>query len=569
MIPTQHTQVMIIGCGPVGMTLALDLAQRGISCIIAEQRTADAPPSPKCNHISARTMESFRRLGIVDLVRNAGLPADYPNDVAYRLSFTGQELSRIPIPARQERYTASEGPDTWWPTPEPPHRINQIYLEPVLQSCVRDSKSIQLLNEVEAFSFEQDAQGVTVLCRALRDGHEFAVRAQYLVGADGGRSLVRKTIGASLHGTAVVSRVQSTFLRAPGLLQRMQATKPAWATFSVNARRSGNVYAIDGKELWIVHNYLRDAEPDFESVDRDECLRAILGVDEDFEYDILSKEDWFGRKLIADKFRDRRAFICGDAAHLWVPMAGYGMNAGIADAMNLSWQLAAHLNGWAPESILQAHERERKPITEQVGRFAMGHAIELMRKAQAVPANIEDDSPEGEASRQEFGKVLYELNVQQYCCAGLNFGYYYDDSPIIAYDGTAQPAYAMGSFTASTVPGCRTPHIWLADGRSLYDAMGADFTLLCRDPSLDTHAIEQAAQALQFPLTVLKLPELAQQPEYSHAFVLSRPDQHVAWRGQDLPQDCAGLLNHLRGGALTATLASLRSDASNPPAAVN
>ena len=549
MIPTKHTQVLIIGSGPVGMTLALDLAQRGVSCIVAEQRTADALPSPKCNHISARTMETFRRLGIVSKVRNTGLPPDYPNDVAYRLSFTGQELSRIPIPARQDRYTASEGPDTWWPTPEPPHRINQIYLEPVLQDCVRERQGVELLNEVQVLSFEQDEQGVTAQCRSLSDGSEFTVHAQYLVGADGGRSLVRKTIGASLHGTAVVSRVQSSFLRAPGLLQRMQAG-PAWATFSVNTKRSGNVYAIDGKELWIVHNYLRDAEPDFESVDRDECLRAILGVDEDFEYEILSKEDWFGRKLIADKFRDRRAFICGDAAHLWVPMAGYGMNAGIADAMNLSWQLAAHLNGWAPASILQAHERERKPITEQVGHFAMGHAVELMRKAQSVPANIEDDTPEGEASRQEFGKVLYELNVQQYCCAGLNFGYYYDDSPIIAYDGTAQPAYAMGSFTASTVPGCRTPHIWLSNGSSLYDAIGCDFSLLCSDENLDTSALEQAAQALNFPLKVLKLKELSLHPEYSHRLVISRPDQHVGWRGQDLPDDLAALLNSLRGGAL-------------------
>jgi hypothetical protein len=361
--------------------------------------------------------------------------------------------------------------------------------------------------------------------------------------------MVRKTIGASLQGTAVVSRVQSTYLRAPDLLGRMQE-RPAWATFSVNSRRSGNVYAIDGKEHWIVHNYLRDEEPDFESVDRDQCLRAILGVDEDFEYEILSKEDWFGRKLIADRFRDRRVFICGDAAHLWVPMAGYGMNAGIADAMNLSWMLAAHLNGWAPASILDAHELERKPITEQVGRFAMGHAQELMRKAQSVPADIEDDTPTGEASRQSFGQVLYDLNVQQYCCAGLNFGYYYDESPIIGYDGTPQPGYTMGGFTASTVPGCRTPHVWLEGKRSLYDEMGKEFTLLCGDSHADTLALEQDAAALGIPLKVLRLPELRQHSEYSHRFTLSRPDQHVAWRGDALPRDCRQLLQLVTGAAI-------------------
>ncbi|MBL1781888.1 monooxygenase, partial [Klebsiella pneumoniae] len=95
--------------------------------------------------------------------------------------------------------------------------------------------------------------------------------------------------------------------------------------------------------------------PDFESVDRDACIRAILGVGPEFAYEVVSREDWYGRRLVADRLRDRRAFICGDAAHIWVPMAGYGMNAGIADAANLAWMLAAVLAGWAPEALLAAH----------------------------------------------------------------------------------------------------------------------------------------------------------------------------------------------------------------------
>src|SRR5437588_4560264 len=124
--------VLIVGAGPVGLTLAIDLAWRGIAVTVVETRAPAAAPDPKCNHVAARTMEIFRRLGFAEKVRNAGLPADYPHDISYRTSFTGQELTRIPIPCRRDRFTTKDGPDFNWPTPEPPHRINQIFLEPIL-----------------------------------------------------------------------------------------------------------------------------------------------------------------------------------------------------------------------------------------------------------------------------------------------------------------------------------------------------------------------------------------------------------------------------------------------------
>jgi choline dehydrogenase-like flavoprotein len=131
-------QVLVVGAGPVGLTAAMDLASRGIDVVVAEIRQAGEPPNVKCNHVSARSMEVFRRLGIVRRVRDAGLPADFPNDCAYRTAVVGRELTRIPIPCRADRYSATEGPDTDWPTPEPPHRINQIYPN---RSCLRAHKS--------------------------------------------------------------------------------------------------------------------------------------------------------------------------------------------------------------------------------------------------------------------------------------------------------------------------------------------------------------------------------------------------------------------------------------------
>jgi 2-polyprenyl-6-methoxyphenol hydroxylase-like FAD-dependent oxidoreductase len=542
--------VLIIGAGPVGLTLAIDLAWRGIDVTVVETRARAAPPEPKCNHVAARTMEIFRRLGLAEKVRNAGLPADYPHDISYRTSFTGQELTRIKIPCRRDRFTAKDGPDCNWPTPEPPHRINQIFLEPILFEHAAAQPRIRIINRTAAGDVVVEDNSASVTLRDLDSGAIRRMECRFLVGCDGARSVVRKAIGAELSGDAVIQQVQSTFIRAPGLIDRQQHAN-AWGTGAINPRRSGMVYAIDGSERWLVHNYMKPGETDFDAVDRDAAIRTILGVGADFNYEIISKEDWFGRRLIANKFRAGSAFIAGDAAHIWVSYAGYGMNAGIADAMNLSWLLAAHLNGWAPLAILDADEAERWPITSQVSRFAMSHAEAEIRRRGAVPQEIEEAGPRGERARQEVGKLTYDINVRQYACAGLNFGTYYDHSPIIAYDGSEHPPYTMDSYTPSTVPGCRTPHLRCEDGRSLYDAMGPEFTLLRLDPALDVAALETAARSKAVPLKVIDVErrEACQEACYDGGLVLSRPDQHVAWRGNRLPDDAAGLIDRVRGAA--------------------
>ncbi|MGJ5019979.1 FAD-dependent oxidoreductase [Bradyrhizobium oligotrophicum] len=554
---TIQTQVLIVGAGPVGLTAAMDLASRGIDVVVAEIRRAGEPPNVKCNHVSARSMEVFRRLGIVQHVREGGLPADFPNDCAYRTAVVGRELTRIPIPSRQDRYTATGGPDTDWPTPEPPHRINQIYLEPILFACAEAQRGITILNRVEVDRFDQDEDGVVARARDLDTGQDITISADYLIGCDGGRSAVRKLIGARLGGTDVVQRVQSTYIRAPAL-KDLITQKPAWMTMSLNPRRCGTTVSIDGRDNWLIHNHLAAEEVEFDSVDRDWALRTILGVDDRFQYEIISKEDWIGRRLVADRFRDRRTFICGDAAHLWIPYAGYGMNAGIADAVDLCWMLAGVLHGWAAPALLDAYEAERQPITEQVSHFAMNHALAVMSQRRAVPAEVEMDGPVGDAARSKVGKAAYDLNVQQYCCAGLNFGYYYDRSPAISYDGETPPPYGMGHFTASTVPGARAPHVWLADGRSLLDALGPAYTLVRFDPAVDVTALVEAAARHGVPLTVVDVDRAAAGYGFAESLLLVRPDSHIAWRGMAAPKEPDNLLGRLRG--LTTQPEAVRRD---------
>jgi 2-polyprenyl-6-methoxyphenol hydroxylase-like FAD-dependent oxidoreductase len=541
------TDVLIVGAGPVGLTLAIDLASRGVRVTVAEMRAYREPPSVKCNHVSSRSMERFRQLGLAHKLRRAGLPDEHPNDVVFRTVMTGIELTRIPIPNRLERFRAEGGPDTWWPTPEPPHRINQIYLEPILLEHAAALAGVTLLNRTQVQGVVQDEHGVTAALAGLDDGLRHEVRGRFLVGCDGGASGVRKAIGARFEGTAVVQRVQSTFIRAADLFRRLPGN-PAWCYYSVNPRRCGTVFAIDGRETWLVHNHLDRHETEFDSVDRDRSIRHILGVGDDFEYEVISKEDWVGRRLVADRFRDRRVFIAGDAAHLWVPYAGYGMNAGVADALNIAWLLAAQLQGWADPAMLDAYEAERQPITEQVSRFAMDHAQQMIKARSAVPSNIEAADAAGDAARTLVADEAYRLNVQQFCCAGLNYGYYYQGSPIIATDDELPPPYSMGDFTPSTVPGCRAPHFWLADGRSLYDALGPGYTLIVARPDTDSTALQTAAASQGVPLTVLDVSREPQRPDlYRHALLLCRPDQHVVWRGDAVPEDAPSLVAMLRG----------------------
>ncbi len=549
-----NADVVVVGAGPVGLTLAMDLASRGVEVVVIEARPRGEPPSVKCNHVSARSMEIFRRLGVAHKVRDAGLPADYPNDVAYRTAFLGREITRIPIPCRADRYTATGGPDTDWPTAEPPHRINQIYLEPVLFAHLEAMPNARILSATTLTDFTQSDDGVTARATDAQ-GQTIEIACTYLIGCDGGRSGVRKAIGATLSGDVALQHVQSSYIRAPDLLPmlREKGGVPAWASFSLNPQQSGNVYAIDGRETWLVHVYLKPGVTDFEAIDRDHAIRTVLGVDTSFEYELLSKEDWIGRRLIVDRMRRDRVFICGDACHLWVPYAGYGMNAGIADAANLAWLLAARLEGWGADGILAAYEAERLPITEQVSHFAMNHAHAMTKARGSVSALIDADGPEADAYRVQVATSTYDLNVQQYCCAGLNFGYYYDRSPLIVYDVEAAPPYAMGAFTASTAPGARVPHFTLADGRSLYDALGDGYTLLRFDPAVDIATLKDAARAASVPIDVLDIAASSVPDAYRHKLLLARPDQHVAWRGDAVPADPMALIDTIRGAASSPT----------------
>jgi len=540
-----ETKVVVVGAGPVGLTLAMDLAWRGIDVVIIESRAAGEPPAVKCNSISARSMEVYRRLGVAEKIREVGLPADHSTDVSSSTSVTGIEISRLALPSRNGRKAKAPSPDSWWPTPEPSHRANQLFFEPLIFEHAAQQPRIQILNRHEFLDYVQKSGHVVVRVRDLNTGELKLITGAYMVGCDGGRSNVRQMIGATFVGTAQIQRVQSSFIRAPKLLALL-GPNPAWMYFVLNPRRCGTVIAIDGKERWNVHNFLYNGE-EYGEIDQDWAVRQILGVGPEFEFEVLSQENWMGRRMVANKMRAGRVFIAGDACHLWIPAAGYGMNAGIADAADLAWMLAAVLHGWAGDDLLNAYQAERKPITEQISHIITDTALAVMMQRRGVPADIEENSAAGEASRKTLGDASHDLEIRQQCSAGLNFGYYYADSPIIAYDGEAHPPYSMHEFQPSTVPGCRAPHLWLEGHRSLYDELGPYFTVIRLDPTINVDALLKAAKERALPLKLLDVTSSEAAGAYSMNLTLVRPDQYVAWRGDAVPNDPIRLIDLVRG----------------------
>lgn len=547
-----QASLVIAGAGPVGMCAAIEAARRGIDVTVLESRAEGAPADAKCNTVASRTLETLRRFGIADEVRAAGLPDDYTTDVIYATSLSGPELARIPLPSRQERAGQPFPPgfpDAHWRTPEPFVRVSQLYSNPIIARCMRAMPGITVRYDTEVLGYTQDDAGVSVRIRD-KAGAESSLRCQYLIGADGGRSAIRHAMGVRLEGDAELGHMRSTLIRAPGLKALFGDRRPAWMSWIVNHKVRGVVVAIDGTDTWLVHRQLPKGQRDFEALDLNGSIRDVLGVDESFTYEVLHHEDWVGRRLVASRFRDGRVFLAGDAAHLWVPFAGYGMNAGIADGVHIAWLLANVLEGWADPAMLDAYEAERLPITEQVSRHAMQSmldTIEALGKGTPPPALSSRFNPAGIAMRKVMGARLHKLNVPQFAPEGLNFGYYYERSPIIACDGERPHEYTLGSITPSTVPGCRMPHFWLAPGVSVYDKLGAAYTLIRFDRSAPIDGLAAAAAQARVPLTVLDLQAPQGDPAFRHALLIVREDQHVAWRGDRVPTDAMALVDLLRG----------------------
>ena len=549
MTAVHEVPVLIAGGGPVGTTLALDLATRNVASVVLEARLA-IPPNPKCNTTNARSMEHFRRLGCADAIRRVGLPLDRPTDVVYATRWNGLELTRYVLRSAQQvldKEVDCGAIDDYWPTPEPQHRVSQLAMEPVLRTHAKAQTLCDFREGWRFLNYAQHPDFVDCQIENITGGETHTIRAKYLVSCEGAHSTIRSQMGTRLVGKEVVAKACSTFIRSDEIGKRWPH-KLGWMHRIYNASGDSHIIAINGRDTWL-HHSLMGPDADLDAHDFRAAIRNGFGFD--FEYEVLGQERWTARAMVAERYRDRRVFLCGDAAHIWVPMGGFGMNAGVEDAANLSWKLAATIAGWGNSALLDSYEQERQSI----GQVVAMAAVKILQTMYRIPVEeplYEVAGAEGDARRSEIGRLITEHNVSEFDSIGMQLGISYDASPIICYDGAEVPPFAIDHYEESSRPGVRAPHFWRDSRAALFDELGPEYTLLrIGAQSPDGAPLVEVFAAHKVPLKVLEVHEPIAAAKYQgYPLVLIRPDQHIAWRGHSLPADAEHILN-----TITATVA--------------
>ncbi|MDB5850709.1 MAG: hypothetical protein JWP29_4461 [Rhodoferax sp.] len=520
----ESTQVLIAGAGPVGMTLAADLARRGIRCVIVEQN-ASTTVHPKMDITNARSMEIFRTLGLADQLRAVAVPEDHCFDVAWITQFTGDELARFRYPSVVEHRALNRARNDGSRPAESPMRVSQVEIEPVLRKHLEATALVDVRFGVELVEFVQDEAGVTVGLRDRKTGATSQVRCAFLAGCDGGSSKVRSGLGIGLGGEARTMQRFMVHFRSPrkDLLMRWGR---AWHYQSAY----GTLIAQNDHDIWTLHARFPQGQK-VETFDPSELITQFVG--EPIEHEVLVANPWTPHLLVADAYGQGRVWLAGDAAHQYIPTGGYGMNTGVGDAFDLGWKLAATLQGFAGPGLVGSYGDERRPVGLRNCAASRRHNEVRMHNAQFYTPALFGQGQAGAGTRREAGEQIAALGNAENESWGIELGYVYAASAVVAHEPGTQWTDDPLHYRPSTLPGARLPSAFLPDGSNLFDHLGPWFTLLVTG-SADTAALTGAAKARGLPLKVLHLeaPELA--PVYQAALVLVRPDHHVAWRGEAL-----------------------------------
>lgn len=545
-----HTPVLICGGGPVGLTLALALSRQGVASIVVNDR-AETTRHPKLDVVNCRSMEIYRQLGLADKIRDVGNPRTANQYVGFAASAAGPWYSvikdRHPVyrPLAEASQVIRKTADGSLPL-ESMQRIAQMHLEPVLLSEAKDDPNIDVRFGWSLYGFEQDDSGVTSHIDEIATSCHEQIRSDYLVGCDGPNSRVRNFLNIDYDGTRdILGELFIIHLRSNEIAKLYPNRQPYWHTWISRPGYLGLLVSPDaGRADFVLHRPFAPRNG--------EKLEAIVdaALGQKIAYEIVRSGSWRPQFLVARSFGRKRVYLAGDATHQYMPTGGLGMNTGIAEAHNLAWKLAAIIHGWGGQALIDSYEAERLPIAlrnrEHVKRCAAA-AFEINFPVCKEALN---ENSNGSACRARIGADFEEKISRLYESLGIEIGYVYEQSPVIISEGrcSCQNNNEV-QYTPSTTPGARLPSVFLADGSALFDHLSPDkFTLLvCEDPSHNVLPLTTAAADRKIPLAVLPVPDLRLRATYFSRYVLVRPDQHIAWRGEVLPAVPDRILDHIRG----------------------
>ncbi len=525
------TQVLIVGAGPTGLTLAIDLGLRGVPCTLIEQK--EAPQFlPKMERCNARTMEIYRRMGIADQVRAAGLPAHCPMDIFIVLSLVEPPLVHHVHPSVSEaKARIAKCEDAGEPL-EPYQLISQYTLEPLLKSIAETLASVSVRYGCELVSFEQDAHSVAAVVETSKGSS--SITAAYMVGCDGGGSLVRRRLDIELGGEANIQQLRQALYHCEDLYERIPIGRGRH--YHVADAQGSFLIVQDSTRHFTLHSVVEN------DADMARMFERIVAMP--VEYEMLYVGQWKMNLLLAERYGSGRVFLAGDAVHLVIPTGGLGMNTGVGEAIDLSWKLAGTLQGWGGPNLLASYEIERRQVGER-NVAASGFAARGRRSWRAlIRPCLREQTPTGAASRAELARVADVEQRKASEMIGAELGYRYVGSPLIASKPGAGPEtgpeHNFMEYVPTTWPGARLPHVWLDDASAMQDRIGYGhgYTLLrLGRTQADAGELQRAFAAIGAPLQVLDISDQRPRDLYGYDLLLLRPDMHIAWRGNEAARE--------------------------------
>jgi 2-polyprenyl-6-methoxyphenol hydroxylase-like FAD-dependent oxidoreductase len=447
-------------------------------------------------------------------VRAAGLRADVPMDVYIVTAMNRPPLVRHAYPSVAEAKRAIDACADGSLPLEPYQLISQYTLEPLLKREAEALPSVTVRYGCELESFSQDPDGVTA---KVSSGE---IRAKYLVGCDGGGSVVRKQLGIAMQGENL-SELRQALYRCDELFDRIPiGPGPGHGRhYHVADERWRFLIMQDSTRHWTLHAVVDD--------DAEMARQFELTIGVPVKYEMLYVGRWRQNLLLADRYGEGRVFLAGDAVHLVIPTGGLGMNSGVGDAVDLAWKLAARLRGWGGPGLLASYEIERRQVGER-NVAASRYASLGRRKWRSLWHDLAELAAVAEVEQRKSNEMI-----------GAELGYRYAGSPIVC-DEPGAPEDDFRRYVPTPWPGARLPHVWLDGHVAMQDRIGAGFTLL-RLSNENTASLEEAFAARRVPFQTLDVRDERARDIYGFDLILLRPDLHVAWRGNRLPPDAGDI----------------------------